>query len=111
MYDPATNFTAAIARQLEARRDALRNQPEITAPTNFGQTLLNWWRSMPPATRNHPWSLETIIAVAFHSHERRPSAWRVGQALRRMGWKTKRDWTNAGRNRRLWTPPENDFDL
>lgn len=74
-------------------------------PLDYVGTLRSWWNSLPPATRAHPWELKTIIAAAF-AGQRTPCRWLVGQALRSLGWVSKRDWTNAGRNRRQWVPPQ-----
>lgn len=100
-----------IDRQAEHRQQ--QTAIAQTAPINYVQTILTWWRSLPPETRQRPWLLEKIIAAAFTDPNRPPSGWRVGQALRRLGWQCKRDWSNAGKNRRYWLPPlpENDFDL
>lgn len=108
-----TNHLLEHAARLEALR---QRRVEIAPPTlapakpaklDYTAILNTWWASMAPAVRNHPWSLEVIAAAAFKDQPRRPALRFIAAALEQMGWAARRDWTRAGRNRRLWTPPTN----
>ena len=78
---------------------------EEKKPLDYVGTVRRWWESMAPATRQHPWSIETVIAAAFKDPSKPPAVRLVAAALRSLGFCEKRDWTVAGRNRRYWTPP------
>jgi hypothetical protein len=118
--------TREYLRQHMERIEALRRQvvrtPEVEielepipvpapkpAPTklDYEKIVSDWWHSLVPATGTAPWSIETIAAAAFNGQPRPPALRFVAQALRQLGMVEKRDWTNAGRNRRLWYPPSN----
>jgi hypothetical protein len=72
--------------------------------TNYSTPLHDWWNSMPPPVRNHPWSIETIMAAAYPGKKPAPRC--VAAALRAMGFTERRDWSNAGRNKRQWHSPD-----
>ena len=59
-------------------------------------------RSLSPAQRNRPWSMDELVARLKGRYSARPHAMNVGQALRAMGWVSKRDWTRDGAGRRYW---------
>lgn len=101
--DELESKRAALAKQ--PRRDEARPQP---SKLDYVGTLRRWWNSLAPATRQHPWSLETIAAVAFTDPTKRPAMRLVAAALRELNFVEKRDWTKRGRNRRHWLPPTND---
>ena len=79
-------------------------QPKHVKP-DYAKIISDWWDSMPPASRQHPWSLEVIAAAAFSKLTQPPALRKVAEALRAAGFTERRDWTRAGRNRRLWIPP------
>ena len=99
---------AELARQ---RREAPKPAPPVT-PTkltkqalrdSYATQLQSWWNSLPPSVRQHPWSMETIMASAFPGEA--VASRFVSEQLRLAGWSEKRDWTTKGRNRRQWLPP------
>lgn len=96
MYRQAKERPAVVER-------ILKTPPKL----DYTKLIHDWWHSMAPATRNHPWSIETIMAAAFKDKPRRPALRCVAAALRTAGWTERRDWTRAGRNRRYWLPPTN----
>ena len=59
-------------------------------------------RSLSPAQRNRPWSMDELVARLQGRYSDRPHAMNVGQALRAMGWVTRRDWSVQGAGRRVW---------
>jgi hypothetical protein len=95
------------AAQLAAdrtRKQAVEQKRQPPAKLDYVALIQIWWNSMPPSVRQHPWSLEVIAAAAFSGQTRRPAMRHVAAALRILGFKDRRDWSNAGRNRRLWVP-------
>ena len=61
-------------------------------------------RSLPPAQRNRPWTMEELCLRLSGKFKKRPHPMHVGTALRELGWVTKRDWTQHGGGRRYWLP-------
>ncbi len=60
-------------------------------------------RSLPPAERQRRWTMAEFVARLSGRYAARPHPMRIGEALRTLGWKQRRDWTNAGGGRRYWT--------
>ena len=119
--NPQTYLRQHMERVQALRRQAVRT-PEVEieleplpvpapkpAPTklDYQKIVSRWWDSLAPAARNHPWSIETIAAAAFNGQPHPPALRFVARELRRLGMIEKRDYSNAGRNRRLWCPPSN----
>lgn len=91
-------------QQAERDRQAQRIN-NITPPKpDYEAEIRKWWESLPPATRDHPWSIETIAAQFKGRYNERPALRLIAQGLRANGWTEKRDWSCAGRNRRVWLP-------
>lgn len=110
-----TSFIQQQAQLMAERARQLRQTNTSTTPVaptkltkqalkdSYAQHLQSWWNSMAPAVRQHPWSMEIIMASAFPGEQVAPRF--VSEQLRLAGWSEKRDWTSKGRNRRQWIPP------
>jgi hypothetical protein len=63
-----------------------------------------WLDRLPPVQRTRKFSIAEVITLATLPGHYCPSASLryTGEALRRCGFKQKRDWTAAGRNKRYW---------
>jgi hypothetical protein len=59
-------------------------------------------RSLPPAQRDRPWSMDELMARLKGRYNARPSAGDIGIALRKIGWTRSRDWSERGLGRRVW---------
>ncbi len=59
---------------------------------------------LAPVQRNRHWSMDEMVARLDGKFSARPHAMNVGTALRQLGWRSTRDWTNAGGGRRYWFP-------
>lgn len=110
-----TSFIQLQAERMAERARQLREAQKPATPVtptkltkqalkdSYATHLQSWWNSMAPAVRQHPWSMETIMASAFPGESPAPRF--VSEQLSLAGWSMKRDWTVAGRNRRQWLPP------
>jgi hypothetical protein len=111
MSDSLIAYTAQLRQRMEqnalnhARQKAIELKRQPVAQLDYTAIIHEWWSSMPPVVRQHAWSLEVIAAAAFVGQHRRPALRRVAETLLTLSWITRRDWTKAGRNRRLWCPP------
>ena len=66
--------------------------------------IMNWSRHLSAVQLSRKYSIEEVIALAclrgrYRDHA---SVRYTSEALRRCGFKQKRDWTAAGRNKRYW---------
>jgi len=59
-------------------------------------------RSLSPAQRNRPWSMDELVARLQGRYSARPHPMNIGTAFRQLGWTMKRDWTRDGGGRRVW---------
>lgn len=86
--------------------NAVRVQPLKTAniADEYTQRIRAWVGRLPPVQRCRAFTISEVIAlVPLPGHFRPNASLRyTGEALQRCGFKQKRDWTVAGRNRRYW---------
>lgn len=106
-----SEYTAQLREQVAKRRseqvriEAAQVKREPKRKLDYLGIVTAWWNNQPPKMRVHPWSLKTIAAAAFADSQRKPSIQHVAEALRRLEFTERRDWSRAGRNRRQWLPP------
>jgi hypothetical protein len=106
-----------IYRPLRAQLEQLRehslisSKPEPVASQRSKQivdeytsSILNWKDQATPIQRLRLFTIDELIRLANLSGRFRAQAsYRyTGEALRRCGFKQKRDWSAAGRNKRYW---------
>ena len=70
----------------------------------YANQITKWAQRLTPSQLGRCFSMEEVIALAglkgrYRDHA---SVKYTGEALRRCGFKQKRDWTAAGRNKRYW---------
>ena len=75
-----------------------RNTPPLE------EQISRYMNSLTKAQRERPWSVAELLPHLTGQYRQRPAPRRVAQALQALGWVQRRDWTKAGRNRRLWLP-------
>lgn len=102
------NLRAVIER---LKTEAISAQASSVQPVNTGNIadeyvarIETWVGKLPPVQRCRKFTIAEVIALATLPGHFRPNASLryTGEALRRCGFKQKRDWTNAGRNKRYW---------
>lgn len=64
--------------------------------------LRNLFATLPPAQRQRPFSLVELQARLTGRYRDRPSPSKIGEALRRLNFRSVRDWSAAGRGARVW---------
>ena len=77
-------------------------------PDGYVTQIMNWSQRLTPAQLGRRYSMEEVMTLAglkgrYRDHA---SVRYTGEALRRCGFVTKRDWTSAGRNKRYWVKGE-----
>jgi hypothetical protein len=86
----------------EAKLKSRSPDSRVLCDTPLTDQIEALMRSLSPAQRNRPWSMDELVARLLGRYSPRPHAMNVGQALRAMGWVTRRDWTVQGAGRRMW---------
>ena len=78
--------------------------PKESIPDEYVERIQTWVSRLPPVQRCRQFTITEVIALAtLPGHFRANASLRyTGEALRRCGFKQKRDWTAAGRNKRYW---------
>ena len=98
--------TEAANRQREqAEAKKRRNvDPRVLCdkPMTIQIEELMW--TLSPAQRDRPWSMDDLVTRLNGRYRNRPHPMRVGEALRALGWTSKRLWGDGG-GRRAWLPP------
>ncbi len=69
------------------------------------EQLVELFSNFTPAMLSRPISTSELLPRLSGRFNMRPHAMHVGQALRALGWTSKRDWTRCGGGRRYWLPP------
>ena len=102
-----------LREQLEQLREQSQTKVEFKPVASEGSqqivdeytTLIrNWQDQVTPIQRLRLFTIDELIRLANLSGRFRVHASHryTGEALRRCGFKQKRDWSAAGRNKRYW---------
>ncbi len=80
------------------------NQHKIEILDCYADQIMKWSQHLSPVQLLRKYSIEEVMALAClrGRYRDRASVRYTGEALRRCGFITKRDWTVAGRNKRYW---------
>ena len=93
---------AANLRSEKAKAKTHHSDSRVLCDTPLTDQIEALMRSLSPAQRNRPWSMDELVARLNGRFSSRPHAMHVGKALRALGWVSKRDWTREGCGRRVW---------
>jgi hypothetical protein len=89
------------------RREAEKASHCATAravpPKPLTDQITEFMLSLPPSQREREWAISDLVCRLHGRYRARPHPADVGQALRALGWSRRRDWTNAGGGRRVWS--------
>lgn len=89
---------------LSATAHSVQAVNKESIPDEYVERIQTWVGRLPPVQRCRQFTITEVIALATLPGHFRPNASLryTGEALRRCGFKQKRDWTAAGRNKRYW---------
>ena len=107
MSKPYLSNLRAISDQVNLRGEEAQSKPKhsdrrIHCDTPLTDQIEALMRNLPPVQRKRPWSMDEFVARLEGRYSTRPHAMHVGQALRALGWASRRDWTREGGGRRCW---------
>ena len=100
----------AIVEELQAKEQASTSlkasevNNDVDQKPPLEQQISSFMQSLPPVLRYRPWTIQELRLRLKGRFKRYPSAGDIGIALQSLGWTRRRDWTNAGRGRRIWMP-------
>jgi hypothetical protein len=94
---------AANLRCKEAKEKIQCADTRVLCDIHLTDQIESLMRSLSPAQRNRPWSMEELLVRLQGRYSARPHAMNVGQALRQLGWASSRDWSAQGAGRRVWS--------
>jgi hypothetical protein len=82
----------------------VQKAPKENIADEYVGLIQTWVGRLPPVQLQRQFTIAEVIALATLPGHFRPTASlrHTGEALRRCGFKQKRDWTAAGRNKRYW---------
>jgi len=89
-------------RARESAEEPPQSDIRVLCAKSVAQQIEELMRSLPPAQRDRPWSMEELVARLHGRYKVRPCAGEIGTALRRLGWTRIRDWGPDGDGRRVW---------
>lgn len=96
------DLKAAADEQLVKARQS-QSLKMVPAWQPLEDQIKRWWVNVPPSLRNRRFQLAEIAGHCRGRAGGKPANRDVAAALRALGWQDSRDWTRAGRNRRLWS--------
>lgn len=91
-------------RQLAESANRLRTDQVLVPWELLEVQIRRWWINLPPGMQQRRFQIAEIAAHCHGRYRDKPALREVAATLRALGWSEIRDWTNAGRNRRLWMP-------
>lgn len=90
-------------RQGELERSKQQLKPNSLQPAKpLDVQITELMATLPPTQRDRKWSMAELVSRLDGRYRDRPHPQMVGEALRRLGWSTGRNWTKAGGGRRYW---------
>jgi hypothetical protein len=100
---------AANLRSDEAKVKNQKTDKRILCDIPLADQIEALMATLPPAQRDRAWSMEELVARLQGKYSASPHPMRIGQALRQLGWETRRDWSRDGGGRRVWVRQETSF--
>jgi hypothetical protein len=89
---------------MDAQACSMQTIPKGGIADEYAGLIQTWVNTLPAVQRCRQFTIaEVMLLAALKGHFRDHASLRyTGEALRRCGFKQKRDWTTAGRNKRYW---------
>jgi len=95
---------ASRTRQEELERSKSGPKPNSLRPVKpLDVQITELMATLPPTQRDRKWSMAELVSRLDGRYRDRPHPQMIGAALRRLGWNSMRDYSNAGGGRRYWT--------
>jgi len=82
----------------------LKRNKDLSQKESLEIQIQRWWTSLPPVLQYRRYQITEIAVQCKGRYKGNPALREVAAALRTLGWSQTRDWSNQGRNKRLWCP-------
>jgi hypothetical protein len=96
------NRIRAKEREAVAATKLSKSILKIKRTRPLDQQITELMRSLPPVSRDRPWSMSELVQSLDGKYRDRPHGKHVGDALRRLGWTRVRLWSNGADGQRVW---------
>lgn len=94
---------ASLQRQEELDRSKHQPKPNSLRPVKpLDVQITELMASLPQAQRDRKWSMAELVSRLEGRYRDKPHPQMIGETLKRLGWSTGRDYSNAGGGRRYW---------
>ena len=111
------NYAAELRAHVEQQKQLHKLKQEAEAKAKVAQStqqtrpvkplddqIQELMRTLPPQLRNRPWSMAELVQQLTGKYRDHPHAQRVGESLRRLGWRRERRWEKGFDGVRIWVP-------
>lgn len=105
------NRVVLLEREASAARKRASEVQRLKRTRPLDDQITELMRTFPPALRERPWSIAELVCQLDGRYRAHPHAKHVGEALRRLGWRRVRLWTNGGDGQRVWLPQLGNRDV
>jgi hypothetical protein len=104
-YTPIRDQLAQLKAYAESRH---QSNPCSSGVDRLACQIETWLRAMSRQQQFRKFTVDEVIMLAqlTGAYQTLPAKREVAEALRVLGFRAGRDWSNAGRNRRYWVLPE-----
>jgi hypothetical protein len=96
------NRLYSLKREAEAKAKCAVSTPTVKRVKPLDQQITELMVTLPTQLRDRPWSMAELVQRLSGKYRDRPHAQQVGEALRRLGWKRIRLWSNGADGQRVW---------
>ena len=101
----ASSQDQSYINQLKDEVGRVKTHYHVTRKKPLTQQIEELMQSIQPQMLNRPWTMAELVLRLSGKYRDRPHAQNVGDALRRTGWKSIRQWGKGYNGVRLWIPP------
>jgi hypothetical protein len=106
IYQPLRSRLEQLNNRVITQSGSIAKQQKCIRPLieQYVEFIRGWQSQQPPIQNQRKFTIEELIQLTNLEgrYRMKPSQRHVAEALRRCGFFSKRDWTNAGRNKRYW---------
>ena len=97
---------AATLQKLQQEVGLQKQLARLRKSKPLDQQIVELMRSLPPPMQTRGWLMAELLPRLTGKFREHPHAKEVGEALRRLGWKRQRWWTDGYYGQRVWIPPQ-----
>lgn len=93
-------YMEQLRRQSDNKKPVTKTTKEEYTPLEEQITLL--MSTLPLSMQQRNWSMSDLMGRLHGKFRAKPHAMKVAEALRKLGWTCRRDYSRAGGGARVW---------